>query len=204
MAILSIRGLYLMDQTIFDGLELPKLSDIQTTAELIPNAPELNKDNLLTLLVARLAELSVVYPDPEMMKDYIRVWSATRFYTWLHLYETMLYKYNPIWNKDGSFTETRNLQRADQATSSGSGTMMHDVTGFDANGYSPDTQDRTQQSSSATGSGTEAETITRTEAGNIGVTMTQEMIQREREIVEFNLYDYIIQDFKKEFCIMVY
>lgn len=40
--------------------------------------------------------------------------------------------------------------------------------------------------------------------GNIGVTSTQDMIRQQREIVEFDIYHYISDDFKKEFCIMLY
>lgn len=40
--------------------------------------------------------------------------------------------------------------------------------------------------------------------GNIGVTTTQQMIEQERNVVEFNIYDYITESFKKRFCILVY
>lgn len=44
----------------------------------------------------------------------------------------------------------------------------------------------------------------RKEQGNIGVTTTQQMIREEREIVQFDIYDYIAQSFKKRFCLCVY
>lgn len=40
--------------------------------------------------------------------------------------------------------------------------------------------------------------------GNIGVTTTQQMIEQEREVVQFNLYEYIVREFKEAFCILVY
>ena len=40
--------------------------------------------------------------------------------------------------------------------------------------------------------------------GNIGVTTTQEMIKQERDISRFNIYDFIIEDFKMRFCILIY
>lgn len=40
--------------------------------------------------------------------------------------------------------------------------------------------------------------------GNIGVTTTQSMIEQEREIAKFNIYDYIINSFKNRFCLLVY
>jgi hypothetical protein len=40
--------------------------------------------------------------------------------------------------------------------------------------------------------------------GNIGVTTTQKMIEEERNTVKFNTIDYIIDSFKKRFCILIY
>ena len=40
--------------------------------------------------------------------------------------------------------------------------------------------------------------------GNIGVTTTQQMIESEREVADFNMYDIIINEFKQRFCLLVY
>lgn len=40
--------------------------------------------------------------------------------------------------------------------------------------------------------------------GNIGVTTTQQMIEQEREVDKFNIYDVILRDFKIEFCVLKY
>lgn len=40
--------------------------------------------------------------------------------------------------------------------------------------------------------------------GNIGVTTTQELIKEQRQIERFNIYDFIIEDFKMRFCVLVY
>lgn len=56
------------------------------------------------------------------------------------------------------------------------------------------------------------ETITNTQNGehelrahgNIGVTTTQEMIQQQRRVENFNMYDIIIESFKMRFCILIY
>lgn len=47
-------------------------------------------------------------------------------------------------------------------------------------------------------------TITRIRQGNIGVTKTQDLIQSQRDIVQFNVTDFIIRQFKRKFCVMVY
>lgn len=40
--------------------------------------------------------------------------------------------------------------------------------------------------------------------GNIGVTTTQALIQEQRELVQFDLMEFIIKDFQGEFCLLVY
>lgn len=212
----SIQAIYRYDNTIFDGLRLPTVSDIVNVRDMIDNPPILNKDTLIANIILTCAELSLVYPDPDTIRDAVRLWTNVNFQKWAELYSTMLYKYNPIWNKDGSYTDERQLSRADTGTANSSGTsnvngdLRHNVTGYDTNAYSPNTQETTQNSSGYTSQGAtadnraETEKTVHTEQGNIGVTTTQQMIIEQRNIVEFNLYDYITQDFKKNFCVMVY
>lgn len=40
--------------------------------------------------------------------------------------------------------------------------------------------------------------------GNIGVTTSQQMLESERELVKFNIYDYIADSFHSEFCLYLY
>lgn len=51
---------------------------------------------------------------------------------------------------------------------------------------------------------TDTGSITTTRTGNIGVTSTQSLIKEQRDIVQFNIMDYIINDFKNRFCLLVY
>lgn len=253
---LSVLGLYHYDQTIFDQLELPTAAELDPDLPIIDQIVALDKDTLIAKLCLDLGELGLVYTEPDTLRGAIGVWSRVQHYNWLQLWQTMLYKYNPIWNKDGSYTETRDLSgtgtRSGQEQASGSregtetrsgtssettssqtstsGTVNHNVTGFDTNSYSPDTQDASNGSTTGSGSRsgqtgdsittgeetsssgtsseqtgkTEKETIVRKEQGNIGVTTTQAMIAEQRNIVEFNLYNYIVQDFKRMFCIQIY
>lgn len=212
----SIQALYRYDNSIFEGLRLPTVSDIVNVRDMIDNPPVLNKDTLIANIILTCAELSLVYPDPETIREAVTLWTNVNFQKWCELYSTMLYKYNPIWNKDGSYTDERTLSRADTGTANSSGSssvdgdLRHNVTGYDTNAYSPNTQEVTDNSSSYSSQGAttdnraETEKTVHTEQGNIGVTSTMSMIQEQRNIVEFNLYDYITQDFKRNFCVMVY
>lgn len=107
-------------------------------------------------------------------------------------------------------------------TNTGAGTDLHSVYGFNSNVDAPESKDTTNNTvtSSNTSTSTDnrdiVETIDRDtsdignikneswERGNIGVMSTQDLINQQREVVQFNLIDYIIKDFKNRFCLEVY
>lgn len=218
-SMLSLLGMYQYDETILDNLVLP--AELESKREVI-------KDNLLM----ESAELEVLFPDFAMLKYAIGVWSQKELPVWQELYDTTQYEYNPIWNKDGTFTEletrnlagtssnteTRNLAGGSQDSGSGSGTTEYDVFGYNSEtaAHESKTTDSNEYSreSSSTQTGTIADqgntsdtgTIRheRTEQGNIGITSTQELIEKQRAVVEFNIMDRIVQDFIRRFCILVY
>ena len=245
MAKMSIVGLLLADNTIFDNMVLPNGVD---------------HDLVVSNICNECYDLGVYQPDPDYMKFAIATWSRRKLWSWNKLYETLNFTYNPIWNKDGTVTETETRETsgtdggtlttggtvADTGTitDSGSGSETGTVAdnrdidatrktrGFndtslvsvEQNVTSDDntetrnlattsgntrTLGTTQtvnntQTDSRTRAGSEDITRSRTEQGNIGVTTTQQMIKEERDISLFDLVDHITQDFKEQFCIMVY
>lgn len=208
---LSLLGLYNYDNTILDDLELP---------------PELeeNRETITSNLLLESAELEILFPDPVVLKSAIGFWSRKSLPVWQELYNTTQYEYNPIWNKDGKYTEvetrnlagqeTRNLTGGSQDSGSGSSTAEYDVYGYNsetAAHESKTTESNTYSRNSTSTQGgtinqTDTGTITRarTEQGNIGITSTQELIERQRAVVEFNIMDRIIKDFIARFCLLVY
>lgn len=269
----SILGMYQVNPEIFDGFKLPE---------------ELDREALLNELLAELAELEVVYMNPDVLKFIIDKWSATRYPVWKHLYETTQYKYLPLNNhnmatmgKDVQNTVTdsrddfilhredvsnrdrdidsryedslhgdekandKELTKGNDAFNSvenvndyvvgfnSSDKVLHnsrddtlkstddwntDKTGNDSRDWrkgeastnhtddiSHDVDDRTDMS------GRLKEDITddvidrvKNSEGNTGQYSRQMLIQQEREVAEFDIYNYIIRDFKRRFCIQVW
>lgn len=251
MAMLSVLGLYNYDPSIFQAFRVPGVADITDDAEKsIKWIPD--RQTAIDYILTACGEMSLVYTDPAFVKFAIANWTRRRFPVWAELYNTTLYKYNPIWNKDGTITEERDLSENEDEATSGSETtgkttvddentsgsvdssgetdadLRGNVTAFDTDSYSPNDQqtqdintsshadhsgerDLTRtETGSATTSGsrdrdrTENEKTVRVEQGNIGVTTTQQMMKEQREAVLFSLYDVIMQDFKHEFCVMIY
>ena len=180
-ALLSVMGLYIADNTLFDNMKIPR---------------QLDKEVLKNLLLADLAELNTIYSDPDVMKFMITNWSKSRQDIWQHWADTKDYKYNPIWNKDGTIRET---EKSTAASKTG-GVNLTDRSAYDSSTYQPVDKSTANADTSAN-----AEVIReREEHGNIGVVTTQSMIQEERDIADFDLYRIIIEEFKNRFCIMVY
>lgn len=209
MAILSIRGLYEWDNSIFDGLTLPDGMD---------------RGALLNLLVSELAELEVIYPDPDRMKAIITSWSKANYSVWDRAWKALQLEYNPIWNVDGDVTETesRDLTRAGTSSGTTGNTrtdnlqQVHEnkVAGFNATDYQNREQNTTRDTGTQQDAGTHSDThsdrdtgtITRTtrRTGNIGVTTSQQMLREELEIAKQNIYTWVVDMFKGRFCVMVY
>ena len=191
---LSLLALYNYDSSVLDDLALP---------------PELeaNRKTIVNNLLLESAELEVLFPDPVTLKTAVKFWSRKSLPVWQELYDTTQYDYNPIWNKDGTFTEletrnlagleTRNLTGGSQDSGTGSSTTEYDVFGYNSETAAHESKTTDSNSYSRTSSSTQGGTINqtdtgtvkreRTEQGNIGITSTQELIERQRAVVEFTL-----------------
>lgn len=205
---LPLIALYIYDDSILDGLKVPTDTDLDPSLEYVSNRPSLSDADLRDLLLATIGEMTPLYTRPDILKEQIEVWARAHKPEWTKLWQSMIYKYNPIWNKDGSYTEEREVsgKSSGNTTNTYGRTDTNNVTGYDTNGFSPNTQNVAggQDKSANIGDYTTKEKLTRREAGNIGVTTTMQMIREEREIAVFNIYEYIIEAFKNRFMILLY
>ena len=148
----------------------------------------LDKEAVINEILLQCAELEVMYSDINTMKIAIATWSTANLYTWQKLYDTMVIEYNPIWNVDANVTINRDT--------SGSGNATDAVKGFNSDTWAE--SDKTDTNSTA------KENVTERRTGNIGVTTTQQMLEQERKIADFNMISYIAQSFKQRFCLLIY
>ena len=79
LALLSILALYHEDQTIFDNLNIPLEPTPSDTVEYIDSFRP-DKAVVVAGILEKCAELEVIYPDPEAMKDAIGYWSKRQFH----------------------------------------------------------------------------------------------------------------------------
>jgi len=202
MALLTVMGLYEYDNTIFENLYLPTGVD---------------REKMIDTIILESAELECIYPAPGFLKKAISLWSATRAMSWDRFYHATLLEYNPIENYDRqeSETTTGNREHSGKDTSVLSGQSstneLNKTAGFD----SANMVDR--ESTTASGTESNSNELTHGEKisdegsrtlrvhGNIGVTTSQAMLESELDISKkINIYDYIAEEFKNRFCIMIY
>ena len=148
----------------------------------------LSREAVINEILLQCAELEIMYPNIDIMKLAITTWSLANQYTWQKLYDTMVVEYNPIWNVDATVNIDRNT--------SGTGNATDAVKGFNSNTWAE--SDKTDTTSKA------EEDVIERRTGNIGVTTTQQMLEQERAIAEFNMISYIAQSFKQRFCLLIY
>ena len=144
-----------------------------------------DRDAVINNLLRECAELEILYPQPEILKFFITEWSKERFPVWKKLESTLHYEYDPISNYD----------RKEEWTDEGSGSSETLTAGYNSTGA-----DVPEAKSSANSRGRRSGRS----YGNIGVTTTQQMIEEERRISEFDIDHVIIQEFKKTFCLLIY
>lgn len=295
-AMITPLTLYNRNPNLFDGLQLPdyhfpRSNDYEDL--FLTEGWTLDKQTLVDNLLLETAEMDTIYTDPEFLQYAIGAWCRKEYHVWAALYETCFYRYNPIWNKDGTVKENANEVRdlmtggTKTRTRSGAGTVndsehigdtdnvvdsrstteartnvttddvetiddsttVNSVSAFDSmatfnnrdknktdtstlrsehgtdTGSTSTGEDKTSDRSyernrsntsshadqetehlqdDTTDSGTITHANDRHEYGNIGVTTTQQMIEAERALVRFNVYDIIIESFKERFCILLY
>lgn len=194
---LTLYGLMNVRSDILDELHLPASID---------------RDDLINVLYLKSWDLELVYPFPDFMKTMVGSWSAAHLWGWQKTADALALKYNPIWNKDGTITETekRNTE-GNTSSSSRSDTVSESIgqtNAFNGGAFQDREKatgtDGTVRADSGKSTGSENITRTRVEQGNIGVMSTQSMLREELELDRFSLYERIAEDFVKAFCIQVY
>lgn len=173
MATLSLLGLYSFRGDILDDFKLPE---------------GIARDDFIEMLLFDTAELELLTPDPDIMKQLLGRWSNVRVNAWAKMLDTETVEYNPIHNYD----------RQEDWLDDGTGNSITDlsVAGFN----DADMADRER---TGTGTTTQSRHSGRI-SGNIGVTTTQQMLESERESRKYSTVYEIIGEFKERFCLLVY
>ena len=215
---LTIVGLTrFSDGHLWDNLDLPEGID---------------KDVFINQVILRGGEFPLLYPDLEFMKfqigEFSKKWKRT-FERWAKADE---FEYEALFNLDVTTvrTETGNNEENESISSNsshnelgsgnstGNGSSTHSKAAYDSGTFQPTEMDVNSNSvtsnSSSNGSKTESEissgkskhniSIEEVRRGNQGVTMSQELLDAERNVWMWNIYTHAADLFINEYCVCLY
>ena len=179
---MSVMGLYIYDPTLFDDMYLPA---------------HIQRDDLVYNLLLNCAEMTVLYPDAAFLKKAILYWSRSRAHAWERLSIVLYEDYDPFINIKRDELRTITTDRS----SSGTGKTQSYRNAWNEGSQSP--------SDSADSSGNTTDKVTTTEhfhvEGDSAITDAQDVAEKEFKLRDkYDLYKYIIDDFKKQFCLQIY
>lgn len=187
-ATISLLGLYTWDDTIFDDMVLPE---------------QVDKEDLIDNLLMETAELEILYPDAEFIKQAIARWSAIRLHTWERIAKVLYEDYDPFINikrdEERKIVHDRNLTYTNKGDTKTNENAWDDrsATGVQTQLVNVDLTN--------TDKGQTVTTETFHVEGDSAITDAQDVAMKEVDLRNrYDLYDYIIKDFIHRFCLMVY
>lgn len=187
---LSLRGLYLYDNSLFDNLVVPDIID---------------KDILITNLLAETSELEVLYPDSDYMKELIGYWSQKQLPVWQKYADTLGIEYDPLNNYVKQTEHHGDKDTTANTTGNSNSTSTDSVKGYNETEWVDSNKTVSSDTGNSNRTTTGHDNYNRTVKGNVGIRSFSDLITEEMKLREkYNLYDLLIRDFKLRFCILVY
>lgn len=223
-AIMSLLGMYNYQHDILDDFVIPDgLNREMLIGNLLAETAELellySDADFMKLMVGMWSKKEL--PIWEKLKatteyDYNPIWNTDAEYTTIDKTTTVRNEIVDSNSKTSTnteyYTDTNNSQdRTDTLEVSAFNDGLEDAQKniIDGEGTESTSADSSGNTNSDLNSNTDENTQVTYEHrnerhGNIGVTTTQSMIKEERDVVKFNIIDFIIDSFKNRFCILVY
>lgn len=186
----GIRALINYDGTIFDSMSLPEGVELQEVVDRI---------------LFKYGDTPLFTPEPAVMKYYIKQWSKRHLNQWTKFKAAIDFKYDPLYNYDRTETHSETIKHNGTDNLTLGSSIENTISADNAATYQPDNKSQN--------SGTDSREIDSTDTiersirafGNIGVTTSQQMLRSEIDLIpELDLIEFIVNDFRSEFCLDIY
>lgn len=168
------------------------------------------REELEMKILNHYAFREIGFETPAKFKHYFKTRMLEIMPKYVRLYTTTVFKYNPIENYNmienaedssrGKDSTTRDNTSSDKAINKYSDTPQGTIDNIDDYmSQAQKTENEGVQNEKFTGNRETVEKHTLTRKGNIGVTTTQQMIEAERRVLEFDLFTSIIGELRDLF-----
>lgn len=199
------------------------LDDISSIFADIVIDSRVDKDTMISAILDKCGAMHCIYETTATFKYFSDHFFKKYQWNISKLAETLDFEYNPLQNNKVDWTETTDIQQDldtventsenRDKTNGYNGTETNTISAMNSSNYEPD--NRSQSTSSAT-ENIEAdkdrskeedltwkETDTHHETGTIN-TPFQDLIEKEREVSKFNIYNWIAEKYASELFLLVY
>lgn len=197
-ASLTILGLYNWDPDIFDNIVVPD---------------NINKSILIDTIILNCADFEITIPNADLFARMLYSWSRSQLDNWQRMSNALNETYDALYNYDRHEDVTRTWNQTDDKartdTAGGNDTTTNRTAAFDGDELARAGDTTVAYGGTASANELNKNNGTQTDKirayGNIGVTTSQQMLQSEIDLRKNNnIYDIIISEFKKQFCVIVY
>lgn len=200
---------------------------IYSDKQLFSDAPlyeGFNKEQLVELILAECGDLHTYHQQPDYLKKNITNWFTRKYEDFKRMYEALYSEYDPIenYNRYEHWSDSISESTSESTSGSASDHTSDSTSNSQLSQVSPMNTDNLLNDSAANGqtAGTSSALTTNSSHqrrdhlhyldhegrlhGNIGVTTTQQMIESELELREYDLYERIAQMFERELMVQLY
>ena len=178
MAILSYEAIFDIDPSIFDGLQVPT---------------QLTKDDVVNNILLDSMELETLYPDPDVIKSAVEIWSKARIKSWQCIADALYKNYDPFVNFTRDETRRTEYRPNLTNTNTGSGKGYNDA----------DFVEREKVVEKSEGNAATIESFH--SQGDSALYTPTDVAQKETELrIKYDIISIITREFINKFCLMIY
>ena len=180
----------------------------------------IDKDTMNTVIIKELGAMRPITTDPDMFKILLDAFFDKYNLNITRLVDTMYLEYNPLFTKDLqrniNDSEHRHsigdIDNTDQYDTNNDTTVEGQVSAYDSQNYQPKDKNITDSDTHHTGETTSdiESTVDSSKHtgdhvyGKDGDSSYQNLIEQERKVAQFNIFNWIVQQMRRELFILVY
>jgi len=190
----SYEAIYDVRPDIFDEMQLPT---------------QLTATDVVNNILLDSMELEALYPDPDVIKKAVGIWSKARIHTWQKIADALYKNYDPFVNftrdEQRTVTQTRNL--AGSATDSGTDTSKNSARSYDSNTLVEREKDELQhgKKTDTTDTGTIVNEDHFHSEGDSAMYTPTDIAGKETKLrLDYSVIQIIVREFIEKFCLLVY
>lgn len=173
-----------------------------------PLDERIDKDTMNTVIIKELGASRPISTDPDMFKILLDTFFKKYSLNITRLVDTMYLEYNPLHTKDMVEGEHRhsvgdidNTDKYDTSSSNEDKTSAYDSSVYQPDKYGESTVEHSGETTSDIESTVDTDKYVK---GKDGQESYQSLVEQERRLAEFNIFNWIIKQMRRELFLLVY